>query len=224
MAAELKAPKAVIFDWDNTLVDTWPLIHKALQETFGKYGLTPWTFEETKARVAHSARDAFPKLFGEQWELAGQDYQAFYQRDHLTQLRTLPLSEEVLRFLKERGVYVAVVSNKKGHNLRKEVEHLGWGGYFDRLVGSNDAAKDKPHPDPVHLALEGSGLQGGDEVWFVGDTSIDLECARNTNCVPILYGEVEAEQVGGKTVYQGFDVHHHATSHGDFLTFLKRMF
>lgn len=224
MAAELKPPRAIIFDWDNTLVDTWPLIHKALHETFTKHGLMPWTFEETKARVAHSARDAFPKLFGEKWEVAGQDYQAFYQRDHLDGLETLPLSEEVLQFLKEKGVYLAVVSNKKGHNLRKEVVHLGWDKYFDRLVGSNDAPRDKPHPDPVHLALEGSGLEAGDEVWFVGDTTVDLECAQNTNCVPILYGEVEAEKRDGKIIYQGFDVHHHATSHGDFLEFLKRVF
>lgn len=224
MAAELKRPKAIIFDWDNTLVDTWPLIHKALHATFTKYGLTPWTFEETKARVAHSARDAFPKLFGEQWELAGKDYQDFYLSNHLQELQALPLSEDVLRFLKEQGVYLAVVSNKKGPSLRKEVEHIGWGKYFDKLVGSHDAARDKPHPDPVHLALAGSGLEAGDEVWFVGDTGVDLECAMNTNCVPILYGEVEAEKLGGRTVYQGFNAHHHATTHEDFLTLLRQVF
>lgn len=224
MAGELKTPKAIIFDWDNTLVDTWPLIHKALHATFTKYGLTPWTFDETKAKVAHSARDAFPKLFGDKWEVAGQDYQAFYQRDHLTELKTLPLSEDVLKFLKAQGVYLAVVSNKKGHNLRKEVTHIGWDKYFDKLVGSNDAPNDKPHPDPVYMALEGSGLQAGDEIWFVGDTTVDLECAKNTSCVPILYGEVEAETVDGKLVYQGFDVHHHATTHEKFLDFLKRVF
>lgn len=224
MATELKAPKAIIFDWDNTLVDTWPLIHKALHETFTKHGVQPWTFEETKARVAHSARDAFPKLFGDKWELAGQDYQDFYQRDHLKELQSLPLSEDVLKFLKAQGIYIAIVSNKKGHNLRKEVEHIGWGKYFDKLVGSNDAPRDKPHPDPVNLALEGSGLKAGDEIWFVGDTTVDLECAKNTSCVPILYGEVEAERQGDKTVYQGFDVHHHATTHENFLKFLKQVF
>ena len=32
---QLPKPKAVIFDWDNTLVDTWPLIHEAIDKTMG---------------------------------------------------------------------------------------------------------------------------------------------------------------------------------------------
>jgi phosphoglycolate phosphatase len=222
MATELKIPKAVIFDWDNTLVNTWPLIHNALHKTFNKYGLTPWTLEETKERVAHSLRDSFPVLFGEQWETAGKDYQAFYQRDHLTKLESLPLSEDVLRFLKAKNVYLAVVSNKKGHNLRKEAEHIGWAKYFDKLVGSDDAANDKPHRDPVDLALEGSGIQAGDDVWFVGDTTVDLECAQNTGCVPVLYGEVVTEKHANHWRYRGFDVHYHAADHHDFLEMLKQ--
>ena len=45
---------------------------------------------------------------------------------------------------------------------------------------------DKPACDPVHLALEGSGVVAGEEVWFVGDTSVDMECAINSGCVPVL--------------------------------------
>lgn len=221
---ELKAPKAIIFDWDNTLVDTWPLIHSAMHETFSTFGLTPWTLEEVKAKVGHSLRDAFPPLFGDNWEAAGKHYQQAYLRDHLEKLEVLPLSEEVLRFLKEKGVYLAIVSNKKGESLRSEVKHLGWDKYFDKLVGYADAARDKPHRDPVDMALEGSGLECGEEVWFVGDSPIDLECAHNTGCVPVLYGEAIAEMSeDGRLHYRGFDVHLHTPTHDDFLAVLKRM-
>lgn len=223
MATELKAPKAVIFDWDNTLVNTWPLIHNALHETLVHYGQTPWTLDETKERVAHSLRDSFPVLFGDKWEEAGKYYQAAYQRDHLVKLEVLPLAEDLLRLLHDKGVYMAVVSNKKGHNLRKEVAHLGWEKYFAKLVGSADAANDKPHRDPVDMALEGSGLSGGEDVWFVGDTTIDLECAKNTGCVPVLYGDVVTEQANGGLQYGGFAVHHHAPHHQDFIIFIKRL-
>ena len=63
--AALPAPKALLFDWDNTLVDTWSVIHHALAVTFEAFGRTPWTLEETRQRVRASARDAFPELFGE---------------------------------------------------------------------------------------------------------------------------------------------------------------
>src|SRR5947207_1478268 len=50
------------------------------------------------------------------------------------------------------------------------------------------AAMDKPHTAPVRLALEPSGIGAGETVWFVGDTGIDIECARNSGCIPVLLG------------------------------------
>ena len=59
MSAE-SAPRALVFDWDNTLVDSWEVIHVANSRTFEAMGLRPWTFEETRQNVAKSLRDAFP--------------------------------------------------------------------------------------------------------------------------------------------------------------------
>src|SRR5438105_4750479 len=50
------------------------------------------------------------------------------------------------------------------------------------------AASDKPDPAPVALALEPSGVEPGDAVWFVGDTGVDMECAYNSGCIPVLLG------------------------------------
>lgn len=224
--ATLKTPKAVIFDWDNTLVNTWPMIHHALHHTFVKYGLVPWTLEETKARVGQSARDHFPKLFGDKWEEAGKTYQLCYLNNHLAQLESLPLSEDVLKFLHDKGVYMAVVSNKTGSSLRKEAEFIGWGKYFRKLVGSKDAQRDKPHPDPVHMALEGSGIVPGDDVWFIGDSTVDLECARNTTCIPILYGDGEGETHPREPYgifYKGHDAHFHAPTHKELLELFRHV-
>ncbi len=107
------------------------------------------------------------------------------------------------------------------------MEHLGWQPYFAQLVGADDAARDKPHPDPVHLALEGSNIQPGEHVWFIGDTVIDLECAQNTQCTPVLYGIADADVLehcedGVLRRYGGFDVRHHALDHDALLALLKR--
>ena len=79
-----------------------------------------------------------------------------------------------------------MVSNKRGDLLRREATRLGWEGYFERLVGANDAARDKPAVDAVEMALGDSGLAPGPEVWFVGDTDIDMVCAANAGCLPVL--------------------------------------
>ena len=50
-AGKAKAPRAILFDWDNTLVDSWGTIHEALVRTFTADGPAAWTLAETKARV-----------------------------------------------------------------------------------------------------------------------------------------------------------------------------
>jgi phosphoglycolate phosphatase len=47
---------------------------------------------------------------------------------------------------------------------------------------------DKPDAAPVRLALGPSGIAAGEAVWFVGDTGVDMECAGNSGCVPVLLG------------------------------------
>lgn len=185
---ELKRPKAVLFDWDNTLVDTWPTIFEALRETFIFMGHKPWSMEEVKEKVHRSMRDAFPEIFKDKWQEAGDKYLENFRKIHLDMLSALPHAEETLIELQKLPIYVALVSNKTGINLRKEVEHIGWRKYFTKVVGATDAPRDKPHPDPVHMALEGSGISIGENVWFIGDSVTDLECAHNTGCTPIFFG------------------------------------
>ncbi len=179
-------PQAILFDWDNTLVDSWPVIHEALEATLVAFGLKPWTLEETRKRVGESMRDSFPALFGDRWEEAGKVFYERFGAVHLNRLRPRPGAERMLADLNEAGVYLGVVSNKKGDYLRSEAAHLGWDAYFGRIVGAFDAARDKPAPAPVEMALAGSGVRPGEKVWFVGDTEIDLECAVNAGCVPVL--------------------------------------
>ncbi len=179
-------PRALLFDWDNTLVDTWPTIHHALAVTFREMGREPWTLEQTRARVRESARDSFPELFGERAAEAADTFYRTFEADHLERLKERPGATEMLGRLDAAGYYLAVVSNKRGDLLRKEAQSLGWTALFVRLVGANDAIRDKPAEEPVRMALEGSGITPGQEVWFVGDTEIDMLCACTTGCVPVL--------------------------------------
>ena len=191
----LTQPKAVLFDWDNTLVDTWPTIHESMNTTLAAMGQPPWTFDETRERVRKSLREAFPEMFGERWQEARDVFYGRFRAIHLKKLAVRPGAERLIESLASRGIYLGVVSNKSGENLRRESAHLGWDGYFGGVVGATDASRDKPAVEPVELALSGSGIAPGPEVWFVGDTGIDMECAHNANCFAILVRET-APKVG----------------------------
>lgn len=184
-------PRAVLFDWDNTLVSNWRCVHAAVNAALEAFDLPTWTLEESYGRIRQSLRDSFPVLFGAQWERARDIFYAYFEAHHLQHMDVLTGAPDLLLALRERGVYVAVVSNKTGHLLRREAEALGWTPYFGALVGANDAAADKPDPAPVHLALAPSGLErwAPEEVWFVGDADIDMRCAHATGCTPLLVGQ-----------------------------------
>jgi phosphoglycolate phosphatase len=221
--AQLPKPRAVIFDWDNTLVDTWPIIHEALAATFAEMQVPLWTLAQTQARVRKSMRDSFPEIFGEDWQKAGEIYQRHYRANHLKKLTALPLAAEVLEAVHKRGIYNVIVSNKKGPGLRLEVDHMGWRPLLNKIVSADDAARDKPHPDPVHLVFEESGIVPAADVWFIGDSEIDLECAKNTGCTAILYGTLAKNHPDyTASHYQGFPYHAHVHGHDETLKLLAR--
>ena len=189
--ASSKLPRAVLFDWDNTLVNTWPTIVECYHDTFTTLGMTPWTAEEVQVRAHGSLRDLFPKLFGPR---AGEAERVFYEtfhRIHLERLEPLPGADLLLARCQEAGCYVAVVSNKMGENLRIEMAHLGWQRWITRAVGAKDAKRDKPAPDPIYLALDGTGIAPDETVWMVGDSLADLQCAHAAGCLPVLMGGAE---------------------------------
>jgi len=188
---EITKPDAILFDWDNTLADTWPIIHGALEKTFIAMGREPWSIEDVRngrEGIHNSLRDSFPNIFGEKWEEAKEHYYKNFLDIHLDEITVISGAEEILKKIVENNIYLAVVSNKTGKYLRKEVAHLGWNNFFSKIIGATDANNDKPHPDPVHMALEGSGVELGKNVWFIGDSEKDMECALSSNCTPMFFG------------------------------------
>jgi phosphoglycolate phosphatase len=192
--APIRHPRAILFDWDNTLVDSWATIHEALNFLMRAMDKPEWSLVETRGRVRLSLREAFPPIFGERWEEAREIYLGRFREIHLERLTPLPGRETMLRALAEREVFLGLVSNKTGELLRREVAQLGWSGFFGSIVGAGDAPADKPAREPVHLALSPSGVPPGEEVWFVGDTAVDMECAQNSGCVAVLLGDAAAPQ------------------------------
>ncbi|MDJ0950501.1 MAG: HAD family hydrolase [Alphaproteobacteria bacterium] len=189
MTAGARPPAALLFDWDNTLVDNWEVIREATNATLEAFGMATWSLAETRRYVARSARDGFPKLFGARWQEAEALFYERFAEKHLTGLTPIADAEDMLRTACGQGLWLAVVSNKRGDLLRAEAAHLGWQGLFRQVIGATDAAEDKPGVAPVDLALAGSGIVRGPGVWFVGDGAVDMECARNAGCTAVLFDE-----------------------------------
>jgi len=199
---KLSCPPAVIFDWDDTLIDNWESIHNALNITLTAMGHDPWPIERTRIQVRQSMRNSFPQMFGDQWEKAADIFYEHVEKNHLQTLKRLPHADNLLNSIADIGLPMGIVSNKTGYLLREEVAHLGWDRYFGKIVGAGDAKKDKPEPDPIYLCMEGSNISTGHQdwklVWFVGDAPSDLECAHKAGVTSVLMKEkpASAEEFG----------------------------
>ncbi len=180
-------PRALLFDWDNTLVDGWAAIQHALNTTFAAFGKPAWSRAEVLANVRKSLRDSFPVHFGDEWERARD---IFYDAIHATHLDAVhPLPGTAPMLAAAAAWPLGVVSNKQGALLRQEAAHLGLATHFRILVGAGDAVADKPSAAPLLMALQALGLPPGRDVWYVGDTAIDMEAARAAGCLAVLLGD-----------------------------------
>jgi phosphoglycolate phosphatase len=183
-----EAPRAILFDWDNTLVDGWAAIEAGLNAAFREFRLPQWDRAQVLANVRRALRESFPELFGAEWERARDIFYAEVRACHLQVLRPMPGAAAALEAGAGR-LPMGVVSNKQGPLLRAEAAHLGWDRHFGPLIGAGDAAADKPDPAPILMALDALGLSPAPNIWYVGDTALDMQAARAAGLRAVLMGD-----------------------------------
>lgn len=182
---------AIFFDWDGTLADSLNLIVEAHNHVRRHFGLEPWEMVDYFGTASQSARDLYPKIYGDK---AGEAITILYQfmgENHLESTAPLDGAEALVKELARFDIPLGVVSNKRHDVLLREVEHFGWGDYFSAVIGAGHAETDKPSAAPLLLGLKEAGYKGDmKNVLYVGDTETDLRCARaaGTQAALILHG------------------------------------
>ena len=182
-------PKAMIFDWDNTLVDSHQTIATAINRLYEDYELPTVTLHQIKTSPQHALKDTFPQIFGTQWKEAREKYNIYFKEIHLEMLNVHEGAHDLLDYLSSIDMPLFIVSNKTHHHLEAEIKALNWHHHFHFIRGSLDGRVDKPDPEAIRHALKDSHISPSKEVWFVGDSPVDVECALNANCLPIIAHE-----------------------------------
>ncbi len=189
--------KAYIFDWDGTLVDTLDLLHAAYNHVFETYGLPVWSREQAMANIRMPAKTFFPETFKDKADEAVGVYYNYVRDNHLNHIKAYAGIKDVLQSLSDSGCRLGVVSNKRHDLLNLEVDYMMWRPLFASVIGAGYAANDKPHPDPLLKCIEELGLNvANDDIYFVGDTKTDIECAdaAAVKSVFVTYGMGKADE------------------------------
>tara|TARA_B110000091_G_C13744485_1_gene444883 strand:- start:56 stop:697 length:642 start_codon:yes stop_codon:yes gene_type:complete len=175
--------KAIVFDWDGTLMDSISKIVESMQATANHLGLPVPNYEQAKDVIGISLLPALKQLFSIHDEKTAMDLIYTYKKkfsDH-AQISS-PLFNgaiELLEKLKQRGYILAVATGKGRQGLEHNWHHSNTKHFFSASRTADDA-QSKPSPDMLQQLLFELNLSA-DQVLMVGDTTYDMAMAESIN-------------------------------------------
>jgi len=167
--------RAVLFDWDGTLVDSAEKSYRCYRRVFARFGIDydHALFERTYAPDWYRTYEDLG-LPRERWREADAHWLECYAGEPS---RLLPGAAEALEAFAASGLVQGLVSSGDPARVRGEIESLGVARYFATVVCGGETAGRKPHPEPLLLAL-GRIAVGPEQAAYVGDSPEDVLMAK----------------------------------------------
>jgi pyrophosphatase PpaX len=181
--------RAVLFDIDGTLLDTFDFIYGAYEYTFDIHGIPPHSHDEISHRMGGPLPEVYAAMAPGCDALALTETHRQFQEQNLHLAKLFPDTLNVLETLTQRGFKLAAITTRSIRTSVLSLEQNGIAGYFDVVISEEDVLRHKPDPEPIFKALRILNIEPADAI-MVGDTSADIMAGKNagTKTVAALYG------------------------------------
>jgi HAD superfamily hydrolase (TIGR01509 family) len=184
--------RAVLFDWDGTLVDSEPNYLLADQALLARRGL-PFTEAEKRRYIGCSALDQMTD-FVRRYRLAETPAALAVEKNRLyleVAERRTRVYPEMKRFwdgVRARGLRVAVASGSSPDVIARLLAVTGLAGEVEVVVSAEEVARGKPAPDVFLEAARRLGIPAH-ECAVVEDARFGVEAARRAfmRCIAVPY-------------------------------------
>ncbi|MGC8701922.1 MAG: HAD-IA family hydrolase [Thiomonas sp.] len=188
----------IVFDWDGTLMDSTAAITGAIQQACGDLGLAVPSREQASYVIGLGLDDALRHAAP---DLPHADYPrlaAAYRRHYFALDGQLALFDGVLELLHElrsAGYNLAVATGKSRIGLSRAMDRPELRGLFD-TTRTADETFSKPHPAMLQEIMAELASPPRRTI-MVGDTTHDLQMARNAQCdaIGVSYGAHDIAQL-----------------------------
>jgi HAD superfamily hydrolase (TIGR01509 family) len=166
--------RAVLFDWDGTLLDSYDADSAAYLAAFQEMDI-PFTLEDLARHYSPNGHAVYraAKLPRSRWDDANRAWRKQYA-SHRPQL--VAGARRVLSQIARRHELGLVTSGDRDR-VHKQLRQFGLTRLFSARVCGGDTVRKKPHPAPLRLALRQMCLRP-EACVYVGDSAHDLEMAR----------------------------------------------
>ena len=188
--------KACIFDLDGTLTNTLESMTYSVNLTLEEMGLSKITKDQCRLFVGNGARVLMEKSLkaagdtdASRIEEGMEIYGRIFDRNctyHVTPYKGIP---EMLKALKDKGIQLAVLSNKPDRQTVKVVKEIFGDNIFDYAQGQKEGIRRKPAPDGVWYLMEQMQVSK-EECLYIGDSEVDAATGRNAGLktIGVLWG------------------------------------
>ena len=188
--------KACIFDLDGTLTNTLESMTYSVNLTLEEMGLSKITKDQCRLFVGNGARVLMEKSLkaagdtdASRIEEGMEIYGRIFDRNctyHVTPYEGIP---EMLKALKDKGIHLAVLSNKPDRQTVKVVKAIFGEELFDYAQGQKEGIRRKPEPDGVWYLMEQMHVSK-EECLYIGDSEVDAATGRNAGLktIGVLWG------------------------------------
>lgn len=185
--------RSILFDLDGTLLDTLDDLANSVNYALRTHHLPERSHTEIRSFLGNGIRNLMLDAVGrgmsdEAFEPVFQTFRTYYVEHCLDKSKPFAGIIDLLKALQQRGITMAVVSNKL-HPAVVELNERFFKDYITSAVGESATVRRKPNPDAVLAALSELGCSK-DEAVYVGDSEVDLLTAQNASmqCMLALWG------------------------------------
>ena len=181
--------RAVLFDIDGTLLDTFDYIYGAFEHTFDAHGIARLSRKEISQLMGRTLEDVYATMAPGCDAIALAETHRKYQEQNVTLAKLFPNTVMVLEALKQRGFKLATITTRSNRTSLLSLEQNGIAELFRCRGVVEDVVRHKPDPEPLLKALNVLGVDTASAM-MVGDTSADVMAGKNagTKTVAALYG------------------------------------
>lgn len=183
--------KACILDIDGTLLDSVESIAYVANQVMDIFGLPNQPVEAFN----YYAGDGADELMKRTLRAAGDTelvhyeegralYREIFAKDPLYKVTAFDGMKETLAELKNRGVRLAVLSNKPHPAAVTAIETVYGKDCFDIILGQQEGIPRKPSPEGAWLITDRFGIKP-EECMYVGDTNTDMQTGKGAGMMTI---------------------------------------
>ena len=196
--------KLFIFDLDGTLVDTAPDFKNSINYMLNELNESEVSLEEIRNWVGYGARELIRRTVvdkniphdDKRIEEMLKIFLLHYTHNIDDDSVLFNNVKNVLEFLRNKGIKLAVCTNKMERLSNILLEKLNVLHMFDYLVGGDSLSKSKPDPFPLLNICEKLNIETSDSI-MIGDSVTDLNAGKGAGMPVVLvsYGYTDNKDI-----------------------------